>query len=308
PWYYENGLVSDGDPALAFGPAPGSNGFSWDNGSRLYYANLTAGFPGNSGLKGAEGIAVSRTDDVAAAAAGDKSAWMPPVIASKQASATFSDKEQIWADNAESSPFFGNAYVCFGRFQGAGGQAMMVLTSRDGGDTWATKQVAGGSAVAPSKWGTSGCTVRTDSQGTVYAFYEQFMNPDRFPNPVGTHFMVRSTDGGVSWTRPLAIGTTRDPCPIQQFDGTSGRCVMDWIAGARADLAGSPNVTIADGAPTGDGSTDELVRAWVDAATTNEEHVMVSTSFDGAEWTDPEQVESSGDRGYYTAPALSPDG
>jgi hypothetical protein len=36
PWYYENGLVSDGDPAVAFGPRPGSNGhFSWSNGSRL---------------------------------------------------------------------------------------------------------------------------------------------------------------------------------------------------------------------------------------------------------------------------------
>jgi len=37
PKYYENGLVSDGDPAVAFGPRPGSNGtFSWANGSRVY--------------------------------------------------------------------------------------------------------------------------------------------------------------------------------------------------------------------------------------------------------------------------------
>src|SRR4051794_17405465 len=42
PWYSENGLVSDGDPGVAFGPKPGPNGFSWANGSRLYYSDLAA--------------------------------------------------------------------------------------------------------------------------------------------------------------------------------------------------------------------------------------------------------------------------
>jgi len=28
PWYEESGLVSDGDPGVAFGPAPGPHGFS----------------------------------------------------------------------------------------------------------------------------------------------------------------------------------------------------------------------------------------------------------------------------------------
>src|SRR3954468_5474647 len=124
PWYAENGLASDGDPAVAFGPRPGPDGFSWANGSRLYYANLTA----NAGatrseqaFKGFEAIAVSRTDNPQTAAAGGpagKAAWMPPVIISRQSGTTFSDKEQIWADNAESSPFFGTVYACWAAFRG----------------------------------------------------------------------------------------------------------------------------------------------------------------------------------------------
>src|SRR2546426_7616153 len=145
PNYFENGLVSGGDPALAFGPSPDASGhFSWSNGSRLYYANLTSNFPGTQTFKGFEAVAVSRTDNVKAAAANDATAWKAPVIVTRQSSTTFSDKEQIWADNAESSPFFGNAYICLASFRSLSGgnaspQPLLVATSTDGGSTWTEK-------------------------------------------------------------------------------------------------------------------------------------------------------------------------
>ena len=143
PGYFEAGLVSDGDPAVAFGPVFRNGQFSWANGSRLYYANLTSNFPGQEGFKGFEAIAVSRIDGPAStgvtqAIVSDQANWKAPVIVSKQNSALFSDKEQVWADNAESSPFFGNTYICSAAFRGVPGtsQPLVVATSADGGDSW----------------------------------------------------------------------------------------------------------------------------------------------------------------------------
>jgi hypothetical protein len=315
PWYYESGLVSDGDPAVAFGPRPDAEGtFSWANGSRLYYANLTSNFGTrrDETFRGIEAIYVSRTDDVEAAAADDKSAWMTPVRVSKQSSATFADKEQIWADNASSSPFFGNAYVCWENFVGNGAGALDVATSHDGGDTWSQKQVTPAHAVPPKMWGQSGCTIRTDSNGVVYVFYEQFQSPFRFLPPRGTHMLVKSFDGGRSWTRPMALYQITDPCFALSFDGANDRCVEDGIAGARNDLSASPSVSIANGAPTGAGATNEIVNAWADGRDgLNHEHVMFTYSTGGGvpgTWAEPQAIESAGDRGYYAAPAISPDG
>jgi hypothetical protein len=319
PWYYENGLVSDGDPALAFGPVPDADGaFSWANGSRLYYANLTSNFGAtkrDETFKGFEAIAVSRTDNVQAAAAGDMNAWMPPVLISKQSSTTFSDKEQIWADNAASSPFFGNVYVCWASFRSfSSGNALptplIVATSSDGGETWTQDQVtsATNNPFNPKQgFGRSGCTIRTDSQGVVYVFANQFAVG--MPG-LGSHIMIKSFNGGKNWTRPQDIGLAVDTCFSVSFDGSGFRCVMDGVAGARDDLSSSPSVDIANGAPTGAGATDEILRTWVDGRDgVDNVHVYASYSTDGGNtWSDPAAVEAAGDRGYYSAIAISPQG
>jgi hypothetical protein len=314
PNYAQNDLVSDGDPAVAFGPTPGANGrFAWSNGSRLYYANLTSAVPGTSPFKGDEAIAVSHTDNVAAAATGANGAWSDPVIASRQSGAQFSDKEQIWADNASSSPFFGNVYVCYAQFRGRGNgftnQPLSVLTSRDGGESFRQHQVtsAANNPNGRNGFGRSGCTVRTDSTGKVYVFTFQFGFSATTAAP-GQIQMITSIDGGSHWSRPVNIFTAFDTC--NAFEPSIGRCVEDGVGGARSDLSPAPSVDIANGAPTGADATNRSVISWVDGRDgLNNEHVMFSTSANGgASWATPIAVETAGDRGYYSAPAIAPDG
>jgi hypothetical protein len=308
PWYYENGLVSDGDPAVAFGPVRGPDGtFSWSNGSRLYYANLTSAL--NAGVfRGYEAIGVSRTDDVAAAAAGSKSAWMPPVLISRQSQTTFSDKEQIWADNASSSPFFGTVYVCWASFVGqekspnAAPAPLQVAVSHDGGDTWFQHQISG-AANNGQRNPTDGCTIRTDSHGVAYVFG---VGTSSSGGHQAFELMSKSANGGQSWSpaRPVAGPVTQPGA----FDPVLGRPTIDGIAGARSDLAPAPSVDIANGAPTGDDATDRIVMTYV-SGDLADPHVYFTESADhGQTWSTPRPIEAPGDRGYYTAPAISPNG
>jgi hypothetical protein len=317
PWYFENGIVSDGDPALAFGPVLKNGTFSWSNGSRLYYANLTSNLNAarNDAFSGYEAVAVSRTDDPEAAAGSDKSAWMPPVIVTKQSGTTFSDKEQIWADNTSSSPFFGTVYVCNASFRGNASfknanepAPLTVSVSHDGGSTWKTNQLTP-AATTPNNgssnaFGMSGCTVRTDSHGIAYIFAERFAS-NKAPS---AHVMFKSGDGGSSWSKPIVTQTVVDPCFF--IDPVLGRCVEDGVAGARNDLAASPSVDIANGAPTGADATNLIVDAWSDGSDgLNHEHVLFSSSAGGGSaWSTPTAIQTAGDRGYYAAPAISPNG
>jgi hypothetical protein len=307
PNYAEHGLASDGDPALAFGPKPTGSGFSYAGGARLYYANLAAAVPGAAPFRGAEAIAVSHTDDLRAAAAGSNAAWSDPVVASKQNSALFSDKEQIWADNAASSPYFGNVYVCYAGFRANGfAQPLFVLTSRDGGDSWTQKQVTAAASNAQSRqgFGRSGCTVRTDSHGVVYVFDNAF---GAGTPGLGRIQMIRSFDGGHTWTRPQDLFPAYDTCSY--VEPSIGRCVEDGVAGARSDLSSAPSVDIANGAPTGTDATDRIVISWVDGRQLNAEQVRFSWSDShGDSWATPRSVQRPGHRGYYSAPAISPDG
>jgi hypothetical protein len=315
PLYFENGLVGDGDPAVGFGPRRGADGtFSWSNGWRLYYANLTANFGATrseAAFKGFEAIGVSRLDseNYAAAKAGVNTAWKPPVIVTRQNAALFSDHEMIAVDDAENSPFFGNVYVCNAAFRSQEivglPEPIVVNRSSDGGDTWSQTQLspAANNGVVG---GRQDCAVNTDSKGTVYVFWDG--SDPRTKTPA--IFMARSFDGGKHFPGPQHIVTGFDATGI--FDPVGG-LTNDGVAGARD--GSFPTVDIANGAPTGVGATDQIVLAWSDGPTPtdtnpgpNEEVRVLWSRNGGNTWTPGSVASPASDRPDFPAIAISPDG
>ena len=317
PRYFENGLVADGDPAVGFGPQPGPNGkFSWSNGWRLYYANLASNFSADRSefaFKGFEAIAVSRLDsqNYAAAKAGVNNSWHAPVIVTKQNAALFSDHEMVAVDDAQSSPFFGNVYICDAAFRSqekgnAVPEPIVVNSSSDGGDTWTHRQVSP-SVNNNTIGGRQDCAVNTDSKGTLYVFWDG-IDPQTKTLAI---FMIRSFDGGRSFERPAQVVTHIDETGIR--DPVSGDLTFDGLAGARD--GSFPTVDIANGAPTGAGATDEILLAWSNGPTPsdtqpgpNEQVRVLWSKNQGRTWNAGTVASPASDRPDFPAIAISPDG
>ena len=232
---------------------------------------------------------------------------MPPVLISRQSSTTFSDKEQVWADNASSSPFFGTVYVCWAAFVGqekgnAAPAPLQVAVSHDGGSTWQQHQISS-AANNGQRNPTDGCTIRTDSLGRAYVFGVGTNVPG---GKQAFELMSTSDNGGGRWSRPTPVAG-----PVNQsgaFDPVQGRPVIDGVAGARSDLAPAPSVDIANGAPTGADATNRIVMSYVSGPLATPHVFFTESTTRGASWSAPRAIETPGDRGYYTAPAISPNG
>jgi hypothetical protein len=317
PGYYAAGLVSDGDPVLAFGPEPdGHGGFSYAKGSRLYYANLASNFAtqrSEEAFKGFEAVAVSRLDtqNFAAAKAGDNSAWRAPVLVSKQNAALFSDKEAVWADNAQSSPYFGNVYVCNTSFRGQEkGQGVpepiLFYRSTDGGSTYSNPVQLTSAADNAQNAGRQSCTIRTDSNGVVYVYYEGFDHATQ----QSTVMQVRSFDGGRTFERPSIVAEVTE-CGLP--DPATGRLSFDGVAGARTDSF--PSIDIANGAPSGTDATNEIVLTYCDGPTPsntqpgpNERAVVLYSMNHGQTFKAAGSASPAADRPDFPAIAISPNG
>ena len=192
----------------------GPGGFSWANGSRLYYANLTSNVTAASVSRRSRDSrrSPSHARQRPPRPQGDKSAWMEPVLVSKQSSATFADKEQLWADNAASSQLFGNVYICYASFTGNGAAPMVVASSR----TAATRGRRGTSARRTTSLRNSGDS-RAARSGRLHR--RRLRSAGGVPEPVqvpaagGDHVLAKSFDGGELDAAAWSFAVT-DPCYV----------------------------------------------------------------------------------------------
>jgi hypothetical protein len=315
PNYYENGLRTRGGSSVAFGPVFRNGKFSWANGSRMYLSTV-AGNLTNSALEpgrldSSRAVMVSHIDNPTPTRVADQSNWSNPVIVPERTPAvSLPTGDQVWADNPSSSRYFGNVYMCYNDFlypaiPGTVGPIQPTVgVSGDGGQTWKTHGVA-----PPVNSASEGhrlfCTIRTDSRGVVYAFFTHFSGSFPSFEPAGAQSIMKSFDGGATWTEPVDFLPMNTAC--YYADTVGDRCTGEGPAGSAHEP--QPSVSIANGAPTGADATDEIVFAWTDGRFgQNREVALLTYSRDrGRSWSAPAKVSRPGERVLYTSVAIAPD-
>jgi hypothetical protein len=199
----KSGFVSDGDPAVAFGPQPdGHGGFSYAKGARAYFGSLAAS-PTFGASK--ELIAVAHSDDKG-------STWSAPVLATDRTNpVSFNDKIAVWADSNPASPYFGSVYVSWTLFRGTPGIAEPIMFARsvDGGQSFGKSRQLTPAADNSSVGGRQGSVIRTGPDGSVYVFWEGASSHR------SAILGARSTNGGVSFSQPFFVAFVSDlPSPL----------------------------------------------------------------------------------------------
>lgn len=177
-----------GDPAVAF-----------DAQGNVYYAGL--GFNRSSAPNT---VAVNKgTFDGSGALT-----WGAPTFIDPTTSpSVFNDKEWIAADAHANSPFVNRVYVTFTRFAFNPANGSYVQSpifeahSTDGGHTFSTPQSIAGNVLY-----SQGSRPVVGPDGTVYIFWD---GATRL-STLDSTYMVKSTDGGVSWSKPVQISTLNE--------------------------------------------------------------------------------------------------
>jgi hypothetical protein len=314
PNYYQHGLTSWGDSSVAFGPVLKNGKFSWANGSRMYLSNIVTNLtqtvikPGS--IDTTTTTAISYLDDPTPARVAKASSWSAPIIVPKtEPAVSFQTEDQVWADNASSSRYFGNVYVCYNDFyfepNGTIPVYPTVAVSTDGGRKWTVHHVA--TPIDDNTQGARiGCSIRTDSHGNVYVVWTH--NAKEFPsNSLKASEDVQwSANGGATWSKPLDVENSNTGC--YYWDPPAQRCAEEGPGGNPAENV--PSIDVANGAPSGRHATNEMVLTWVDGryGQNHEAALLAYSTNSGRNFSSPEVVSVPSDRADLSAVAISPTG
>ena len=244
PSWQSSPFVSDGDPVIVYGPRydAATRTFS-TTAYDAYYQGLASYKPGRQpGNQAPEFIVVSSSSD-------NGVGWTAPAVIANGHGYTFNDKNAMWADKNPSSPYYGRLYASWTQFRGIPGAAEPVRTSysADGGRTWSVPRQLSPATNNHVTRGRQGSAIRTDGAGNVYIAWEDGFN----------QVYAVSHDGGVSYSRPRAIGPVADlidPIPGSNFRNDSFMSLASDPAPDSTTLYASWVNRTAD-----DGSAAELV-------------------------------------------------
>jgi hypothetical protein len=194
--------------------------------------------------------------------------WSQPVVAADDSQEDH-DKEWITCDNGARSPYRGRCYLAY---VDTLTWQLGIRTSTDGGKSWSAAQLIQPGVIGPGAV-FSGPEPVTRPNGDLVVPYSFFapLSTGRGESAEDRVAAVVSHDGGTTFTQPIRIAA------LEAADDLSG--VRDpALPSASVDAAGKVYVAWQDGRFRSSGDANDIV---------------VSTSSNGLQWTDPVRVPLS---------------
>ncbi len=203
-------------------------------------------------------------------------------------SQTGADRQMIWTDHSELSPFKDNVYVIWHN------GAFIYVNHRAGaGGAWGEPvRVSAGETL----YGI-GSDIKTNGAGTVFAFW---------PDPALRRiFVSRSTNGGASFAKPVKIASTFDafimPIPAQVRRGAplyvSGAAYQsgnkNLVYAVWTDLTGARGCKLATDEPYANAGSACKTRIWFTRSTDG-----------GTRWAKPRMINNQAAKNDQLMPAL----
>ena len=196
----------------------------------------------------------------------------------------------------------GIVYAMADLLPAAGPQVEVILSSSaDGGSTWRTRPLAhstecaatqpmDGSDCSAATVGWTAIAVDPKRSGVAYAAWDIAVGDSTTGFTTGTEYVTSTTDGGLNWSKPVAIG------PLVPNRGWSGGTLLVRPDGSVLDV-------FSDCPPV------STVSTLIDDPCSSDSVVRLVTSFDGGQsWTTSVEVTPRGALNRVADAALSPDG